>query len=195
MPPVVIETVIENCQKVSQLICDHLNLLLCAFIKKDPVMISFSCLWKVLISIANFKKQLIKNSQQDQKLVGWRKVSCSYQNKSEWIPAESNKLVLEHTYYRSVHNVLFIWKETDIQSIKCLQRVYKPSSSFYFAWIIRYCVDFPPMAYGEVEQPDIVVTPPSKHQMVFAESREAVPESFGAALLACGIKGRRIIIF
>lgn len=31
-------------------------------------------------------------------------------------------------------------------------------------------------------------TPSSKHQMVFAERRDAMPESSGAALLACGKK-------
>lgn len=35
--------------------------------------------------------------------------------------------------------------------------------------------DFPLTAYGEVEQPDIAETPSSKHQMVFAESRDSMP--------------------
>lgn len=49
-------------------------------------------------------------------------------------------------------------------------------------------VAVPSTAYGEVEQPDIAEAPSSKHQMAFAERRDAMPERSGAALLACGKK-------
>lgn len=54
--------------------------------------------------------------------------------------------------------------------------------------IICSRIAVPSTAYGEVEQPDTAETPSSKHQMVFAERRDAMPESSGAARLACGKK-------
>lgn len=66
--------------------------------------------------------------------------------------------------------------------------IYFPLFCLKSMGIICSRIAFPSTAYGEVEQPDIAETPASKHQMAFAERREAMPESSGAALLACGEK-------